>query len=238
MAYQGGNKSGARRADRSAINRADKLRLVEEGRAHGILVYADGEPVGWCQFGPQDELPVPPRDDALAPRRDRGRPMWRITCFVTHKQWQHQGVARTALRAALEAIQAKGGGVVQAYPFAQATEFTANPEIATRFAEVVRTHGRSSPEARAAWYQQEDGVAYEAGKPVVAEEVVDGVGPVNALCRWWSPAFHVGTVAMFRCEGFKPTKAVESLTGPTRPRTESERGRRVHPTRVVMQKTI
>ena len=63
-------------------------------------------------------------------------------------------------------------------------------------------------------------MAYEVGKPVVAEEVVDGVGPVNALCRWWSPAFHVGTVAMFRREGFKPTGTVESLTGPTRPRME------------------
>lgn len=47
------------RADHQVRNLAEKKRLVQQGRAHGILVYADGEPVGWCQYGPVDELPVP-----------------------------------------------------------------------------------------------------------------------------------------------------------------------------------
>lgn len=238
MAYQGGNKSGARRADRSAINRADKMRFVEEGRAHGILVYAGDEPVGWCQFGSQDELPVQPRDDAREPREPSGSPLWRITCFVTHKQWQHQGVARTALRAALDAISEKGGGLVKAHPFAQATKFTTSTEVATEFAGLVRAYGRSSDEVKAAWYRWDGKVAYEAGRPVVVEQVVDGVGPVNALCRWWSPAFHVGTVAMFKDEGFKAIGKIEPSNRPTRERTDTGRDRRVHPTRVVMQKKV
>ena len=234
MAYQGGNKSGQRRADRSAINRADKLRLVEEGRAHGILVYAESEPVGWCQFGPQDELPLRPRE----PRPDEDPVLWRITCFVTHKGWQRQGVAQTALRAALDAIKNKGGGLVEGYPFARASAFSANPDVATEFSNLVRTHGRGSAEVKAAWYRQEAGVAYEAGKPVAVEELIDGAGPVNALCRWWSPAFHVGTVAMFEREGFKAAGTVEPSGRETRTRTEPDRARRVHPTRVVMRRTI
>src|SRR4030081_3121936 len=45
------------RVARAARNRLEKRALVERRRSHGILVYADGEPVGWCQYGPQEELP-------------------------------------------------------------------------------------------------------------------------------------------------------------------------------------
>jgi hypothetical protein len=45
------------RAERGIRNRAQKHKLVEAGCAHGILVYADGEPVGWCQYGREEELP-------------------------------------------------------------------------------------------------------------------------------------------------------------------------------------
>ena len=42
--------------------------------------------------------------------------MWRITCFVVDKQHRRRGVASVALKAALEAIRKKGGGLVEAYP--------------------------------------------------------------------------------------------------------------------------
>ena len=48
--------------------------LVDQGRAHGILVYDDGEPVGWCQFVPKDELRF--TDVATSGAN------WFITCFV------------------------------------------------------------------------------------------------------------------------------------------------------------
>jgi len=106
------------RAERGERNRRDKKELVEEGRAHGILVYADGEPVGWCQYGPQEELP---RIDssrsykALQLETTPGR-LWRITCFVTDKKHRRRGVAGAALKAALESIRQKGGSVVEAFP--------------------------------------------------------------------------------------------------------------------------
>jgi hypothetical protein len=43
--------------EKGVRNRRDKKELVEAGRSHGILVYADGEPVGWRQYGPHEELP-------------------------------------------------------------------------------------------------------------------------------------------------------------------------------------
>src|SRR5438046_9895775 len=49
------NQQPRTRAQRAVGNRRRKAELVKQGRAHGILVYADGEPVGWCQYGPREE---------------------------------------------------------------------------------------------------------------------------------------------------------------------------------------
>ena len=106
------------RAERGVRNRREKRELVERGCAHGILVYAKGEAVGWCQYGPKDELP---RIDnsrkyrGLAPEATPER-LWRITCFAVLKKNRRRGVATAALKAALEAIRKKGGGFVEAYP--------------------------------------------------------------------------------------------------------------------------
>ena len=106
------------RAQKSARNRKEKKELVEAGRSHGILVYADGEPVGWCQYGPREELP---RIDnsrkyrGLEPKNASQR-LWRITCFVVHKKHRRRGAGSAALAAALESIKRRGGGLVEAYP--------------------------------------------------------------------------------------------------------------------------
>jgi GNAT superfamily N-acetyltransferase len=108
------------RAERGMRNRRQKRELLKQGCAHGILVYAEGEPVGWCQYGPQEELP---RIDnyrkyqGLAPKGTRK--LWRITCFAVLKSYRKRGVASAALQAALEAIKNRGGGLVEAYPIAR-----------------------------------------------------------------------------------------------------------------------
>jgi GNAT superfamily N-acetyltransferase len=103
---------------RTARNRRDKKELVAKGCSHGILVYSDGEPVGWCQYGGKDELP----------RIDAGRiykklsldsgcnRLWRITCFWVDRRHRNHGVATAGLKAALDSIRKKGGGLVEAYP--------------------------------------------------------------------------------------------------------------------------
>ncbi len=99
-------------------NRREKRELVDKGYSHGILVYAKGEPVGWCQYGPKEELP---RFDnsrnyrGLGPERGKEK-LWRITCFVVDKKYRKRGAASAALKAALEAIRKKGGGLVEAFP--------------------------------------------------------------------------------------------------------------------------
>jgi len=106
------------RAEGAVRNRQRKKELVEKSCAHGILVYEGREPVGWTQFGTSDELPR--MDNTRNYRRlnlgNSGEKLWRITCFVVDKAYRRRGVASAGLRAALEAIKKKGGGLVEAYP--------------------------------------------------------------------------------------------------------------------------
>jgi ribosomal protein S18 acetylase RimI-like enzyme len=110
--------TAAGRLDLASRNRNDKRALVRRGNSHGIVVYAGTQPVGSCQYGLKEQLP---RIDAgryyrkLELRNDPG-PLWRITCFFVDRDFRHRGIATIALRAALEAIRKKGGGVVEAYP--------------------------------------------------------------------------------------------------------------------------
>ena len=100
------------------INQRDKKALVNGGKSHAILVYSGDRPVGWCQYGPREELP---RIDAGRGYKKIGPPkedkkLWRITCFFVDKEYRGKGVSKTALRAALESIKKQGGGIVESYP--------------------------------------------------------------------------------------------------------------------------
>jgi ribosomal protein S18 acetylase RimI-like enzyme len=100
-------------------NRSDKKNLIKRGLAHGILVYYNGEAIGWCQYGEKKELP---RIDSgrnykkLTLADPTQRKLWRITCFFVDKAHRRKGVSQIALRAALKSIKQKGGGIVESYP--------------------------------------------------------------------------------------------------------------------------
>jgi len=106
------------RAERQVRNRRQKKTLADEGCAHGILVYADGQPVGWCQFGLSEELPRIDNSRKYSKLALKSKPqkLWRIPCFAVLKPYRKRGVATAALEAALESIRKQGGGLVEAYP--------------------------------------------------------------------------------------------------------------------------
>ncbi len=126
LSYSGAeNKELSTRAARSVRYRREKRTLVEKGRAHGILLYAKGEPIGWCQFGPKEELPridKRPNYRKLLLEKGTHDKLWRITCFVVDEKYRRRGVAIAALEAALEAIRKRGGGVVEAYPVSKSDQ--------------------------------------------------------------------------------------------------------------------
>ena len=120
------------RVERSVRNCQQKKSLVDAGRAHGMLVYAENEPVGWCQYGLREELPridnsrnyralslkqgKSPKPKSTHQKSTPEPHLWRITCFVVDKRYRRRGVATAALKAVLASIKQQGGGIVEAYP--------------------------------------------------------------------------------------------------------------------------
>src|SRR5262249_12585273 len=118
-------------ADERAWSLEVKHELLERGLTHGILVYSNGEPVGWCQYGRRSELPLPEARRKALPNgvpgwrralvlggedEDPSERVWRITCSRVRQDFAEPDVAGTALRAAIEAIGGRGGGQAEGYP--------------------------------------------------------------------------------------------------------------------------
>jgi hypothetical protein len=96
-------------------NREAKHEHVRRGSVHQILVFDGDACVGWCQYGVPAELPDIKNKKAYE-KELTDLPDWRIGCLFTGSKHREQGVARAAVRGALEAIKAAGGGLVEAYP--------------------------------------------------------------------------------------------------------------------------
>lgn len=102
-------------SERGALRREKKEARVRRGAAHAALVYDGPTCVGWCQFGPPEELP---RIKHLRVYSEGAGepPQWRITCFFVDKAYRGMGVSSAALAGALEEIALLGGGAVESYP--------------------------------------------------------------------------------------------------------------------------
>ena len=99
-------------------NKRKKHFLVNRGQSHGIIVYSDGSPVGWLQYGTREELPRidASRTYSKLELENGKKTLWRITCFFVDRDARDTGVAGFALKTALSSIRKRGGGIVEAYP--------------------------------------------------------------------------------------------------------------------------
>jgi GNAT superfamily N-acetyltransferase len=111
----GFHAEGVGRTKTAAQNRSEKERRVREGRAHAALVYDGPACVGWCQFGPTDELPRIKHRCAYLDGLG-ALPDWRITCFFVDRSHRRSGVASAGLGGALQEIARVGGGTVESFP--------------------------------------------------------------------------------------------------------------------------
>ena len=106
------HKAGSFDAKAYDENREAKRALTTEGRAHGTLVYCGGDPVGWCQFGPKEELP---RIDRKRGDRPSGDNLWMINCHFISPGHRRAGLARFAVAESLKAMKGKAKRI-EAYP--------------------------------------------------------------------------------------------------------------------------
>ena len=170
---------GASWAAQREANLRTMRELVARGRSQGILVYDDGAPVAWCQFVPRDQLR---QADVAASGAD-----WFITCFVVEPRHRGFGASRVALRAAVQAIRRRGGGIVEA----RATAMAPGPPPTSDRKDV----------------HVEGDILFWGGTARVRYGVeVDGGGPVAALYRSRRSMHGAplgGTVDLYRQEGFE-----------------------------------
>ncbi|MBK9604823.1 MAG: GNAT family N-acetyltransferase [Anaerolineales bacterium] len=109
------HEEGVGRGKTALQNRTEKELRVREGRAHAALVYDGKEAVGWCQFGPTDELPRIKHKREYQSGLEK-LPDWRITCFFVDREYRGKGVTSAALEGALKEIARLGGGTIESYP--------------------------------------------------------------------------------------------------------------------------
>ena len=99
---------------KGAANKRRFRSLVKAGRAHGVLAYVEGEPVGWAAFERRRELVKLDRAPSLA--CDDADKVWSLPCFFVKAGYRKQGVARALLAAAVKAVRRRRGTVIEAYP--------------------------------------------------------------------------------------------------------------------------
>lgn len=102
----------------AAENRAEKGERIARGEAGGVLAYAGGRVVGWCNAQPRRALPLLDRTPEYA-TADPERP-GAIVCFAVPPAYRGQGLAARLLDAACAMLREQGCTSVEAFPPAAA----------------------------------------------------------------------------------------------------------------------
>lgn len=89
-------------------------KLVTAGKAHGVLAFVDGEPVGWCSFDRRKDYAK--LDRAPSFKCDDAEQVWSVPCFFVHKDYRGKSVATALLEHAVRAMKKLGAEIVEGYP--------------------------------------------------------------------------------------------------------------------------
>ena len=99
---------------KGAGNRRALKRIVQSGKAPGILAYADGAPVGWCAMAPRTDYSTLERSRVLAPVDERV--VWSVPCFFVARPFRRRGLTAELLCAAVDYARKKGAKIIEGYP--------------------------------------------------------------------------------------------------------------------------
>lgn len=104
--------------DYNRLRHADRPATVREltGRrpSPGLLAYCDGEPAGWCGFGPRADMERLQRSRTIDPVDDS--PVWSVVCFVVRPGFRRRGVTRVLLHGVIDYARSAGAAGLEAYP--------------------------------------------------------------------------------------------------------------------------
>ena len=97
-----------------SANRRAMKRIVDSGRAPGLLAYDGREAVGWIAVAPRAVYRRFERSRILKALDDR--PVWSVPCFFIARGCRGRGITVQLLRAACDHVAAQGGRIVEGYP--------------------------------------------------------------------------------------------------------------------------
>lgn len=96
-------------------NRVALRKLARAGALHAVMAFENGEPAGWCCFGPRADFPRVETVRAIRPQ-PWGEGTWAVVCFYIPARWRNRGVAGRLLEAATRRAFELGAEEVQGYP--------------------------------------------------------------------------------------------------------------------------
>jgi ribosomal protein S18 acetylase RimI-like enzyme len=96
-------------------NRHDMSEMISRGQVTGLLAYADGKPVGWCNYGETTRLSgLMSKLGLVAPDQEG---VGSVACFVIASPYRGHGVASKLLDAAVARLRERGLTAVEGYPY-------------------------------------------------------------------------------------------------------------------------
>ncbi|HVH14339.1 MAG TPA: GNAT family N-acetyltransferase [Candidatus Angelobacter sp.] len=100
--------------DKRSENRAAREKTIKKGKASGLLAYAGGKVIAWCNVAPRRSY-VNARylKQAIVDPNER---VGSITCFVVSSEQRRSGVASKLLQSACELIKKWGLPIAEGYP--------------------------------------------------------------------------------------------------------------------------
>ncbi|WP_151526426.1 GNAT family N-acetyltransferase [Serinicoccus kebangsaanensis] len=90
------------------------LALCERDQPPGVVAYADGTPVAWCNIGRRADMPFLARSSKIRPVDDVD--VWSIVCVVVRGGHRKRGHTTPLLEGAVAYAAAHGAPAVEAYP--------------------------------------------------------------------------------------------------------------------------
>ncbi len=101
-------------AEAGPAHRSAKAGRILAGKAHGLLAYADGKVVGWCNAQRRTDFTNMRRYSVAID--DPAEPVGSIMCFLVAPKYRGQGVCTALLNAACDMFRSDSLGIAEGYP--------------------------------------------------------------------------------------------------------------------------
>lgn len=88
--------------------------MTTKGDVPGLLVYDQGEAVGWCSIGPREGYMALENSRIL--KRIDEQPVWSVVCFFVTKKYRGKGAMKALISGAVGYARQQGAKIVEAYP--------------------------------------------------------------------------------------------------------------------------